>query len=113
MIFRKWYTVRKFTKQSFVNGYATQGYSDSKAELDVQPEGNTLQYPAEGGNAVTRLSVWGDYPFTAANQDSGVKGDRLLWYGHWYECTSSVWWDGTPLHHYKSSFTYVPNGGEE
>lgn len=113
MLFRKPYTIRRYGEQQFVNGYATQGYREGTAVLDVQPEGNALQAPSEGANAVTRLSVWGDFPFTAANQDSGVKGDRLLWYGHWYECTSSVWWDGTPLHHYKSSFTYVPNGGTE
>lgn len=113
MLFRRTYKIRIFEGQRFVNGYATQGYRDSVASLDVQPEGNTLQAPSEGANAVTRLSVWGDYPFTAANQDNGVKGDRLMWYGHWYECTSCVNWDGTPLHHYKSSFTYVPNGGAE
>ena len=111
MIFRKMYTIRRFTTQTFVKGYATQSYSDSKAELDVQPDGDGLQAPPEGAYTVMRLSVWWDYPFTAANQEAGVKGDRLLWYNEWYECTSCVNWDTTPLHHFKSTFTRVPHGG--
>lgn len=111
MIFRKDYRVRRYGPQTFVNGYATQSYEETTANLDVQPDSDSVQAPDEGANAVMRISAWGNYPFTAANQDAGVKGDRLLWHNHWYECTSCVNWDGTPLYHYKSTFTYVPNGG--
>ena len=110
MVFRRNYTVRVYSPQEFQHGYAVQGYEDKIANLDVQPESNTISSTTDGFETVTRLRVFGDFPFTAANQASQRKGDRLLWHGEWYECTSSVYWDGTPLHHYLSLFTAVPDG---
>lgn len=74
---------------------------------------DTINSPDTGFDTVTRIVAYGDYPFTAASQDKGVKGDRVLWYNNWYECTSSVYWDMTPLHHWISNFTIVPDGGED
>lgn len=108
LLFRKKYRMRRYGPQTFSNGYASQVPKDFTADLDVQPDGNSLEAPAEGSKTVTRLSAWGSVPLTAANQKHGVKGDRLFWDGNWYECTSCVNWDGTPLCHYKSTFTICP-----
>ena len=113
MLFRKQYTVRHYGPQSFTDGYAAQSFSDSTVSLDIQPDADALEAPEEGATTVTRINAWGNTVLTAANQAAGVRGDRVYWHGSWYECTSCVNWDGTPLCHYKATFTIVPNGGED
>lgn len=113
MIFRKPYTIRHYGNQVIRNGYPTQGYIEETAYLDIQPSSDTMSGPEAGFDTVMRITVYGDYPFTPANQDEGVKADRVFWQGHWFECTSSMYWDGTPLHHWISTFSIVPDGGED
>ena len=108
MLFRKKYTVRHYGEQSIVNGYAQQSYTDTVQALDVQPDTNQLEALAEGATTIGRLRVWSSHPISAADQNTQKKGDCIFWKGHWYECTKSEDWDGTPLKHYCSSFTIVP-----
>ena len=113
MVFRRNYRVRHYTKAEIQHGYQVQGYEDTIAHLDIQPVSDTMGSPDAGFDSVTRIVVYGDYPFAPASQDDERKADRVFWQGHWYECTSSMFWDGTPLHHWISNFTIVPDGGED
>ena len=108
MLFRKTYTVRHYGPQSFKQGYAAQAPTETTAALDIQPDNDSLEALADGNTTVGRIKVWSSAPFTAADRDAGVKGDCVLWNGRWYECTKAQKWDGTPLAHYFSTFTIIP-----
>lgn len=105
-IFRKKYTVRRFSPQSIVGGYATADYEDMVALLNVQPlDPDELQALPEGERQYKRLKAYGDLQFTAADQSTGTPGDRLFYYGKWYKCVSAVPWDHTMLAHCKAEFS--------
>lgn len=121
-IFRRLYTIRRFGKTEIVDGYQCSGYEDTETFLNVQPlSKDELMALPEGERRTKRIKAYGDFTFTTADQSSGKRGDWLLYYGHWYECVSSIGWDHTILSHCKSEFVEVSeaeimphedNGGE-
>lgn len=107
-IFRRPYTVRRFSEQQIVRGHAASSFIDSVTKLNVQPfSPNDLQSLPEGQRTVKRVKAFGDYALRAANQEDGTPGDWLYYLGQWYQCTSSVRWDHTLLGHYRSDFAVV------
>lgn len=108
-IFRKTYTVRRFGDEIIVDGYGTTRFEDESVTLNVQPlSADEIAALPEGERRTKRLKAYGDYVFVAADQTTGRRGDWLLYYGKWYECKSSVYWDHTMLCHCKSEFVQVP-----
>lgn len=108
-IFRRKFTIRRFGEEEIVDGYGHTTYEDTTAYLNVQPlSADELQALPEGERRTKRLKAYGDYTFTTADQSNGRRGDWLLYYGHWYECVSSLGWDHTILSHCKSEFVEIP-----
>lgn len=113
-IWRKPYTVRHFTPGKVSRGYASSGYTDAVAELDVQPlSTKELEALPEGQRSKRRVKTFGDYPMQTANQATSVKGDRLFFEGRWYECEVSEPWNQTKLGHYFAQFVEVPENEKE
>ncbi len=109
-LFNKKYWVRRFGEQKEVRGYFTAGYSDFVASLNVHPMGaDQMQALPEGERKIKRLEAHGSDVLIPANQDTGVKGDLLLYDGDWYECVSAQRWDHTILSHLNYQFVLVPN----
>lgn len=109
-LFNKKYWVRRFGEQKEVRGYFTAGYSDFIASLNVHPMGtDQMQALPEGERKLKRLEAHGSDVLIVANQDTGVKGDLLLYGGDWYECVSAQKWDHTILSHLNYQFVIVPN----
>lgn len=107
-IFRKSYTVRRFSAQTVVMGYTTSGHTDAVEKLNVQPlSPDELKALPEGERTIKRLKAFGDFPVRAADQSAGTPGDFLFYNGQWFECTSSVPWDHTMLSHYRSEFADI------
>ena len=109
-IWKKPYTMRRFNAQTIgTKGYATTGYADSTVNLNVQPLSNDeLEVIPEGSRSLRRIKCFGDFPFATANQETGVQADMLYFSGRWYECEMSVFWEHTPLSHYRSQFVQTP-----
>lgn len=107
-IFKKNYVIRRFGGQQFIDGYATAPYTDGTIKLNVQPlNSDEMQALPEGERTIKRLKSFGKLKLTAADQYTGVPGDRLFYYGRWYECVSSVNWDHTPISHFRSEFVAI------
>lgn len=107
-IFRRKFTIRRFGTEEIIDGYAHTTFEDTETALNVQPmSSDDLQALPEGERRVKRLKAYGDLTFTTADQSTGRRGDWLLYYGHWYECVSSLGWDHTILSHCKSEFVEV------
>ena len=108
-IFRRNFTIRRFGKEEIIDGYGLTSYEDSEVSLNVQPlSPDEIQALPEGERRTKRLKAYGDFTFTTADQSTGRRGDWLLYYGHWYECVSSLGWDHTILSHCKSEFVEIP-----
>ena len=109
MLFKKPYTVRKYQPQTIINGYAAAPYYDVTMKLNVAPLGSEdLQALPEGERTVKRVNAFGPDKITAADNTQGIPGDCLYYYGQWYRCVSSVYWDHTFLRHYESQFALLP-----
>ena len=113
-LFKKTYTVRHYTAQDIVNGYAAAAYKDTEASLNVQPlTPDDLTALPEGVRTVKRVKSFGPDKLASADEFGGVPGDRLYYGGLWYECVSSNMWEHTPLAHYESMFVLLPPGEQE
>lgn len=109
-IFNKPYWIRRFTPQVEYKGYLSASHTDKVASLNVHPAGNeTISALPEGERKIRRLEAHGEVKLLAANQETGVRGDLLLYHGDWYECVSCVYWDHTLLTHYNYEFVIVPS----
>ena len=114
MLFKRPYTVRSYGSQTIKDGYASAPCSDSVKMLNVQPLGNDeLQNLPEGDRTTKRVKAYGPDALTAADDYSGVPGDRLFYRGHWYECKASVLRDNTPIGQVRSDFVILPPAEQE
>lgn len=107
MLWKKPYMLRRYKPQTTVNGYATEGYSDSEIMLDVQPLSSSGEVLPEGDRGVRKLKTLGRDMLRIANQFDGTKADRLFFNGFWYECKASDWYGNTPLAHCEAQFDRV------
>ena len=109
-IFKKKYTLRSYTKQKTKKGYVgAEAYTDRMVSLDVQPVvEKQLQTLEEGQRQTKGVVSYGEFPIKTANVKTGERADRLFFAGEWYECLSSVFFEHTPLSHWKSTFVCVP-----
>ena len=113
-LFRKTYTIRHFGEQEIIKGHVTHPYTDSKTALNVQPlSANEIKALPEGQRNVKRLKAYGDKILTAADNNNKIVGDRLYYYGEWYECVSSLIWDHTVLAHCESQFVLCGQTGND
>ncbi len=113
-LFRRKFVVRRFGEEVISGGYGSVSYTDSIEELNVQPlSGDELQALPEGERRTKRMKAFGDFLFTAADQDSGRRGDWIFYQGkmdpagHWYQCVSAIGWDHTLLCHCRSELVQV------
>lgn len=108
-IFKKKYTLRKFSKQTTVQGYAVKAsFVDQTVLLNVQPMVSTeLQNLPEGDRAKKGIKSYGDFQVQVADPQSELRADRLFYAGEWYECVSSSYFEHTPLSHWKSLYVKV------
>ena len=108
-LFKKPYTVRVYTAQTIVKGYASAPYADAVMRLNVQPlTPDEIMALPEGERTVKRVKSYGPDKLTSADEFKGVPGARLFYNGQWYSCLSSVMWDHTMLSHYRSDFVILP-----
>lgn len=113
-MFRKNYILRRYGEQGREAGYASFSYVDKMVSLNVQPlSTKELEALPEGGRSQQGIKAFGGFPVRTANQTSGTPADRLFYLGKWYECETSSNWDHTPLAHYESQWTAVPECDEE
>ena len=108
-IFNKKYWRRRFGEPRNVRGYITSGREDDVVRIHVHPMGSdALQALPEGERKMKHLEGHGTDILTPANQETGVKGDLLLYKGDWYECTAAQEHDHTVLGHLNYQFCLVP-----
>ena len=113
-LFKRSYTIRHYVQQAIKNGYAYASYADTIIKLDVQPlSADELLNLPEGERVVKRLKAYGRPKLTPADEASGTPGDRLYYYGDWYECKSVQIWDWGILAHYESDFVILPPSDQE
>ncbi len=107
-LFRKPYKLRRFGEQQVVRGHVSHPYTDMETLLNVQPlSPNEIALLPEGKRNIKHLKAYGDEQLIATDNDKSIVGDRILYYGKWYECSSSVTWDHTMLSHCESQFVEV------
>lgn len=102
------YTLRRYGKDSIVNGYPTAGYEDITVSLDVQTMSDDEVIEAGGSRDKEMLKTFGDFPIRTSKQEEGVRSDQLLYEGRWFECMSSRLSRNTILKHWTSTFELVP-----
>jgi hypothetical protein len=113
-LFKKKYTIRRYDPQTIINGYAFASYTDFIVRLNVQPltPDDLLALP-EGERTVKRVKSYGPDQLQSADEFTGTPGDRLFYFGHWYQCMSSDFWHNTPLGHFQSDFVVLPQKEQE
>lgn len=108
-LFNRKYWRRRFGKPRNVRGYITSGREDDVVSLHVHPMGSdALQALPEGERKMKHLEGHGTDVLTPADQETGVKGDLLLYEGDWYECTAAQSHKDTILAHLNYQFCLVP-----
>lgn len=111
-IFNRKYLIRRFSPQHIVKGYVTAPHEDFEVSLHVHPPGkDTIYALPEGERKVKRLEAHGTVALQSSNQELGIKGDLLYYYGNWYECVSAVLYDHTILSHWNYEFVLLPDDG--
>lgn len=108
--FAKRYTRRTLGSQTIVNGFATNTYHDDTVDIDLQVDPDQMESLPDGQRIAKVLKGWGDVEFKTSDAVAGRTADRVLYNGHWYECTSCVFLDHTILNHYRMEFTRIPEG---
>ncbi len=104
-MFRKGYTLRRFGEQKIIRGHVSHPYTEMEVLLNIQPlSADELALLPEGQRTTKRIKAFGSEMLRAASIEEKVVGDRVLYHGEWYECTSSVIWEHTPLAHCESQF---------
>ena len=108
-IFKRDYTLRRFSRQTTKNGYAViASYKDITVSLNVQPTVATdLKSLPEGDRSTKSIKSYGDFAVTTVGVRKGVRADRLYYAGEWYECVGSFYYEHTPLGHWKSLYVRV------
>ena len=106
-IWKKPYVLRRYTTQKNRKGYYARGYTETTVKLDVQTINASATLTAEGKRPTKSIRSFGSFPIKAADIRTATQGDRLFFEGEWYECTSCVRREHTPLKHYRSEFTLV------
>ena len=105
-IFKKKYTLRKFSEQKTVKGFAVKAsYTDQTVLLNVQPMvAKEMETLPQGDRASKGIKSYGDFKVQTADVERGLRADRLFYAGEWYECVSSSFFEHTPLRHWKSLY---------
>ena len=106
-MWKKYYTLRRFGEQRFVDGYAVRDYSDSKVYLDIQPQKNDTVVTPDGKRRTSGITAYGEFPITIEDVSAGTPGDWLYYEGWWYECKSSMMYEHSLVSHYTSTFVIV------
>ena len=106
-IWKKRYTLRRYGPQRNVRGYFTRSYTETEVMLNVQTTQSDATVTKEGKRITKKIKAFGTFPIKEADVKTATQGDRLLFEGEWYECTSCVHKEHTPLNHYISQFTLV------
>lgn len=113
-MFRKKYSLRRYSEQDREADSASFSYADFPVLLNVQPLSTAeLEVLPEGSRSQFRVKAFGDFPVRTADQTEGTPPDRLYVQGRWFECEQADGWDHTPLAHYESQWAAVPEGDEE
>lgn len=108
-IWKRPYTVRRFSEPQNVRGYVKDTYTDMTAMLDVQMTDDSAQMREDGDAPVMRLKAFGDLRFNVADRATGAKPDWLWFDGKWFECRSSRLSRNTFIKHWTSSFVECLN----
>lgn len=112
-IWRRPYTLRRYSPQTYVNGYAVKNYEDITVYLDVQfLSSRELQLLPEGKRSTVHIKSYGNTIIRTADSKTGTPADRLYYQGEWWECESSVVRDKTLLSHCKAQFVKASEAEE-
>lgn len=112
-LWRRPYTLRRYSPQKYVNGYAVKDYEDITVVLDVQfLTSREMQLLPEGKRSTVHIKSYGNTIIRTADQSTGRPADRLFYQGEWWECESSVVRDKTLLSHCKAQFIKVSESVE-
>ena len=106
-MWKKSYVLRRYSAQKNRKGYFARGYTDTTVMLNVQTVSASASVTKEGKRPTKSIRAFGSFPIKAADLKTATQGDRLYFEGEWYECTSCVHREHTPLNHYRSEFTLV------
>ena len=106
-LWKKQYTLRQYKPQKNKRGYFSRGFTETTVSLNVQTVRSDATLTKEGKRPTKMIKSFGTFPIKAADIKTATQGDRLFFEGEWYECTSCVHKEHTPLNHYLSQFTLV------
>lgn len=112
-VWKKRYTLRRYKPQKNRKGYFSRGYTETSVMLNVQTTRSDATVTKEGKRNTKMIKSFGTFPIKEADVKKGTQGDRLFFEGEWYECTSCVHKEHTPLNHYMSLFTLVSEATPE
>jgi len=100
------YTIRRFI---------TENTSETlTVKMNVQPAKTDTHLTEEAGDMVVKkLISFGRSAIYAADKNTGIMADRLLYNELWYECLSSLDWTHTPLRHFEATWVLMDTKEQE
>lgn len=98
------YTLRRYSKPSFIKGYSSIPYKDKTLLMDIQTLEDTVTTTPDGSQSVQKLKVFCDSVILVENEASRQKADRIWFQNKWFECKSSRLSENTPLRHWTATF---------
>ncbi len=96
--------IRRYSPQTYTDGYASVPYEDSIFLMDVQTMEDIVETTPDGTVSRQRVKTFCDSPILVEDQEKERKADRLWFQEKWFECRSSRLSENTPLRHYTSTF---------
>jgi len=98
-------SLKRYAAGSFSGGRWSDGAeSDVTITASVQPAASSTAHPDEGERAKDSINVWSQDPIYALDDETGRKGDRILWEGEYYRVEDVNYHRMTPeLTHYNAT----------
>lgn len=113
-LWRRPYTLRRYSPQTVVDGYAVKSHEDKTVMLDVQfLSQKELQLLPEGKRSEARIKSYGSDVIRTADVKTGTPADRLFYQGDWWECEASVVRDKTVISHCRAQYVRVSEADNE
>ena len=109
-IFKKSYTLRRYTEQQIIRGMISAPYTDMNVRLDIQTLEDAQVTTQDGTVSVQQIKSFGKEQVKTEDVTNQVKADRLYFQGKWFECKSSRLSENTPLKHWTATFIELLDG---
>lgn len=103
ILFKRRHILRRFSKPTYIRGYAATPYDDRELQMDVQTTEDAVLTTEDGSKSVQRLKVFCDEEIMV-ERSADQKADWLWFQGRWFSCASSRLVENTPLRHWVATF---------